>query len=73
MEHAFADDIVISERSRKQAERSLERWRNALERRAMKISRTKTEFLCVNGSAGRSSIKLQEAELAKVEEFKYLD
>ena len=44
----FADDIVICERSREQAEESLERWRNALERRGMRISRDKTEYLCLN-------------------------
>ena len=68
----FADDIVICERSREQAEESLERWRNALERRGMRISRDKTEYLCLNGPAAGSSVKLQGAELAKVDEFKYL-
>ena len=68
----FADDIVICERSREQAEESLERWRNALERRGMRISRDKTEYLCLNGPAVGSSVKLQGAELAKVDEFKYL-
>ena len=69
----FADDIVICERSREQAEESLERWRNALERRGMRISRDKTEYLCLNGRpAAGSSVKLQGAELAKVDEFKYL-
>ena len=47
----FADDIVIYERSREQAEESLERWRKALERRGMRISRDKTEYLCLNGPA----------------------
>ena len=30
------------------AEASLERWRVALESRGMRISRTKTEYLCIN-------------------------
>ncbi|KAK3559113.1 hypothetical protein QTP86_004101 [Hemibagrus guttatus] len=35
----FADDIVICSESREQVEENLERWRFALERRAMKVNR----------------------------------
>ena len=35
------------------------------------MSRTKTEYLCLNGG-GRETIRLQGAELAKVDDFKYL-
>ena len=45
----FADDIVICEETRKEVEWRLESWRYALERRGMKVSRSKTEYLCING------------------------
>ncbi|KAK3543003.1 hypothetical protein QTP70_008690 [Hemibagrus guttatus] len=44
----FADDIVICSESREQVEENLERWRFALERRGMKVSR--------RGSGGRSPL-----------------
>ena len=45
----FADDIVICEETREEVERKLESWRYALERRGMKVSRSKTKYLCING------------------------
>ena len=45
----FADDIVICEETREEMEWRLESWRYALERRGMKVSRSKTEYLCING------------------------
>ena len=39
----FADDIVICQETRKEVERRLESWRYALERKKMKVSRSKTE------------------------------
>ena len=44
---------------------------DALERRGMKVSRSKTEYMCMNGS-GSGKIYLQKEELKKVNEFKYL-
>ncbi|KAI5627659.1 hypothetical protein C0J50_8434, partial [Silurus asotus] len=68
----FADDIVICCESREQVEKSLERWRYALERRGMTLSRSKTEYMCVNEREGSGGVRLQGEELQKVEEFRYL-
>ncbi|KAK3515072.1 hypothetical protein QTP70_006038 [Hemibagrus guttatus] len=68
----FADDIVICSESREQVEESLERWRFALERRGMKVSRSKTEYMCVNEREGSGAVRLQGEEVKKVQEFKHL-
>ncbi|KAK3568688.1 hypothetical protein QTP86_013448 [Hemibagrus guttatus] len=52
----FADDIVICSESREQVEENLERWRFALERRGMKVSRSKTEYMCVNEREGSGTV-----------------
>ncbi|KAK3522867.1 hypothetical protein QTP86_005681 [Hemibagrus guttatus] len=55
----FADDIVICSESRDQVEENLERWRFVLERRGMKVSRSKTEYMCVNEREGSGTVRLQ--------------
>ena len=45
----FADNIVICEETREEVEQILESWRHALERRGMKVSTSKNEYLCING------------------------
>ncbi|KAK3553084.1 hypothetical protein QTP86_031352, partial [Hemibagrus guttatus] len=58
--------------SREQVEENLERWRFALERRGMKVSGSKTEYMCVNEREGSGTVRLQGEEVKKVQEFKYL-
>ncbi|KAK3545335.1 hypothetical protein QTP70_004062 [Hemibagrus guttatus] len=58
--------------SREQVEENLERWRFARERRGMKVSRSKTEYMCVNEREGSGTVRLQGEEVKKVQEFKYL-
>ena len=67
----YADDIVICEKTREQLEISLENWRQAIERRGIKISRCKTEYVGMNQESG-GAVSLQGLEEAKVDDFKYL-
>ena len=53
----FADDIVICEETREEVEQRLESWKYALERRGMKVSRSKTEYLCINGGNDDETVK----------------
>ena len=68
----FADDIVICSESREQVEESLERWGYALEGRGMKVIRSKTEYMCLNGREDSGMVRIQRVEVVKVDEFKYL-
>ena len=68
----FADDIVICEETREEVERRLKSWKYALERREMKVSRSKTEYLCINGKNDDEIVKMEDAKLPRVKEFKYL-
>ena len=68
----FADDIVICEETRKEVERRLKCWEYALERRGMKVSRSKTEYLCVNGGNDKETVKMEDTKMPRVKEFKYL-
>ena len=43
----FTDDIVICRESKEHVEEKLESWRYALEKRGMKVTRRKTERVCV--------------------------
>ena len=68
----FADDIVICEETRKEVERRLECWRYALEKRAMKVSRSKTKYLWVNGGNDEETVKMEDTKVPRVKEFKYM-
>ena len=68
----FADDIMICEETREEVEQRLECWRYALERRGMKVSRSKTEYLCINGGNDDETMKMEDTKVPRVKEFKYL-
>ena len=68
----FADDIVICKETREEVEQRLESWRYALERRGMKVSRSKTKYLCINGGNDKETVKMEDTKVPRVKEFKYL-
>ena len=68
----FADDIAICKETRKEMEQRLESWRYALERRGMKVSRSKTKYLCINGGNDNETVKMEDTKVPRVKEFKYL-
>ena len=68
----FADDIVICEETREEVERRVESCKYTLERRGMKVSRSKTDYLCINAGNDDETIKMEDAKVPRVKEFKYL-
>ena len=68
----FADDIVICEETREEVEWRIESWRYALERIGMKVSRSKTKYLCINGGNDDETVKMEDAKVPRVKKFKYL-
>ena len=68
----FADDIVICEETREEVEQRLESWKYALKRRGMKVSRSKTKYLCINGGNDNETVKMEDTKVPRVKEFKYL-
>ena len=68
----LADDIVICEETREEVERRLKSWKYALERRGMKVSRSKTKYLCINGGNHDETVKMEDTKVPRVKEFKYL-
>ena len=68
----FADDIVICKETREEKEQTLKSWRYASERRRMKVSRSKTKYLCINGGNDKERVKMEDKKVPKVKEFKHL-
>ena len=68
----FADDIVMSRKNHRELEDDLEIWRNALERRGLKVSQSNTEHLKVGGVNDGEELKLHGEKIKRVKNFKYL-
>ncbi|KAK9118568.1 hypothetical protein Scep_016661 [Stephania cephalantha] len=72
----FADDIVLVDETKDGVNRKLELWRNTLESKGFKLSRTKTEYMHCEFRNTRHRddgvVKLGEIEVPKVNHFRYL-
>jgi len=67
----FADDVVLSAEERKELEEELEKWRDAFGKKGMKVSRARTENMCLHGTS-RGGVRMESHQLPEVTEFKYL-
>ena len=38
----------------------------------MKVSKSKTEYLCINGEHGNETVKMEDTKVPRAKEFKYL-
>lgn len=68
----FADDIVLVAETREEVEEKLNRWRDVLESRGLKISRNKTEYMQMGEQDDDNQLHLEQERLKKVEAFRYL-
>ena len=66
----FADDLVLCESTREEAEEQLELWRNAIENKRLRVSRNKTEYL--PPPSCHDKVKLGGEEIKNVTTFQYL-
>ena len=53
-------------------ERRLDCGTYALERRGMKVNRSKIKYLCVNGGNDDETVKMEDTKVPRVKKFKYL-
>ena len=67
----FVDDIVLCRQNHRELEEDLEIWRNALERRGLKVSRSKTKYLRVGYVQDGKELKLQREKIKRAKNFKY--
>ena len=72
----FADDIVLIDESREGVNTKLERWRDTLEAKGFRLSRSKTEYLhCSFSGVEREvagEVAIEGTIVPRVERFRYL-
>jgi len=72
----FANDIVLIDETQEGVNTKLEQWRNALEAKGFRLSRSKTEYLHCRFSANEGDVAnevvIEGAVIPRVERFRYL-
>jgi len=70
----FADDVVLVDESRAGVNRKLELWRQTLESKGFRLSRTKTEYMrCDFGATHEEGdVSLEGQVVPKRDTFRYL-
>ena len=66
----FADDIVRCSKSKEAVQTSLEKWRHALEKRKIKVTKSKAKYIAVNKKSD-GQLNLRGVGIEKVKELKY--
>ena len=65
----FADDIVLSRQNHRKLEKDRKIWRNPLERRGLKASRSRTEYLRVGGLDDGEELKPQRENVKRAKKL----
>ncbi|XP_076895759.1 uncharacterized protein LOC143548189 [Bidens hawaiensis] len=72
----FADDIVLVAETKQSLNERLEEWRVALEDKGLRISRSKTKYLCCDfsgvGDSEDTQITIEDQVVPHITKFKYL-
>uniref|UniRef100_K3Y0J0 Reverse transcriptase domain-containing protein n=1 Tax=Setaria italica TaxID=4555 RepID=K3Y0J0_SETIT len=71
----FADDVVLVDESRAGVNRKLELWREILESKGFRLSRTKTEYMrCDFGTTTHEEgdVSLENQVVLRKDTFRYL-
>ena len=69
----YTDDVVILARRKNALQAKLERWRETLESRGLKISRSKTEYMTTNLEGDQDvTMQISGRDLKRATSFKYL-
>ena len=72
----FADDILLVVETKEEVSNELDEWREALEGKGLRISHTKTEYLCSDFSGtqpvGESEVSIEETVVKSTTKYKYL-
>ena len=69
----YADEVVILANSKNSLRAKLQRWREMLESRGLKISRSKTEYMTMDLDGDKdATIQIHTTDLKRLTSFKYL-